>query len=265
MKTVSKLTALVIAVMASALASCGGDREKYLFQYIDFEETIPYSQTDKTMPRCSFKIMVLKDVGTDTVFADAFNRDVSQFVFGSDTPDVRQALINFVNEELDDFRDYVESVKAEAAESNTQPHYYDREYNIRTRRGYGNGFDIINCFTSVYRYEGGAHGSTYMSCRNYRIEDGSVVTPEEFFMDGYQETMKPMLEKKLLEHAGVSDRSQLQEAGYFPDVAIYVPDDFIISRDSVSFIYNQYCIAPYSTGVTTLTFAYKDLPEGLIR
>ncbi|MBO4560557.1 MAG: DUF3298 domain-containing protein, partial [Bacteroidaceae bacterium] len=104
-----------------------------------------------------------------------------------------------------------------------------------------------------YQYTGGAHGGTLITCRNYRLEDGSVVTLDNYFKPGYEKVLIPILDKLLLKETGSPDREHLDEYGYFPEVPMFVPDNFEILKDSIAFIFNQYDIAPYSTGITTLT------------
>ena len=71
----------------------------------------------------------------------------------------------------------------------------------------------------------------------------------------------PELERKLLEYAECSSREELDEHGYFSNEPMYVSDNFEIREDSIDFIYNQYEIAPYSTGITTLTVAESDIRD----
>ena len=77
---------------------------------------------------------------------------------------------------------------------------------------------------------------------------------------GDRKVLIPVLERKLLEYAGCSSRDELDEHGYFSEDPMFVSDNFEIRQDTIDFIYNQYDIAPYSTGITTLS-----VPEDEIR
>ena len=73
------------------MVACSEKGDKYAFQYVRFNETLPYTQ-GKDHPSCVFDLNVLKAHGTDTIFADAFNVDISNFLFGRRTTDVRGAI-----------------------------------------------------------------------------------------------------------------------------------------------------------------------------
>jgi hypothetical protein len=256
MKTGRNIIALFILL---AIASCKDKGDKYAFQYITFKKDIPYTQ-GKEHPSISFDINVLKAHGTDTLFADAFNLDISYYMFGKRTTDVRGAMIHFIDSLIEVFKqDNKEQIEF-AREEGYEARDIDHEYILNTEVHYGNHKDIIGHFINFYQYTGGAHGGTFITCRNYRLEDGSVIMLDDYFKPGYEKVLIPVLERKLLEYAGCSSRDELDEHGYFSEDPMFVSDNFEIRQDTIDFIYNQYDIAPYSTGITTLS-----VPEDEIR
>ena len=255
MKQLRLLIVLMIALIAVA---CSEKGDKYAFQYVTFKEALPYTQGNEH-PSCVFDLNVLKAHGTDTIFADAFNVDISYYLFGKRTTDVRGAMIHFIDSIIDVFKeDNKEQIKY-AKEEGVEPRNIDYEYIINTEVHYGNHRDIIGHFIKTYQYTGGAHGGTFITCRNYRLEDGSVVTLDNYFKPGYKEVLIPILEKKLLEYAECSSRDELDEHGYFSNEPMFVPENFEIHQDTIDFIYNQYDIAPYSTGITTLSVSNDEI------
>ena len=249
MKRCKILIALIAIIAATACTEKG---DKYAFQYVTFKETIPYHQGQEH-PSCTFNLNVLKAHGTDTMFADAFNVDISYFLFDKRTTDVRGAMIHFVDSVLNVFKEDNKEQIRYATEEGFEPHDIDYEYVINTEVHYGNHRDIIGHFINLYQYTGGAHGGTFITCRNLRLEDGSVVTLDSYFKPDYEKVLIPILERKLLEYAECSSREELDEHGYFSDEPMFVSDNFEIRKDTIDFIYNQYDIAPYSTGITTLS------------
>lgn len=256
MKRCKILTALIAII---AVTACTEKGDKYAFQYVTFKESIPYKQGQEH-PSCSFDLNVLKAHGTDTVFADAFNVDISYFLFNKRTTDVRGAMIHFIDSVLNIFKEENSEQIRYAQEEGFEPRDIDYEYVINTEVHYGNNRDIIGHFINMYQYTGGAHGGTFITCRNYRLEDGSIVTLDNYFKPGYEKVLLPVLERKLLEYAECSSRDELDEHGYFSNEPMFVSDNFEIRKDTIDFIYNQYDIAPYSTGITTLS-----VPEDEIR
>lgn len=257
MKT--RISVLIFA-MALTLASCRDNGDKYAFQYITFKQDIPFERGQEH-PMCSFDINVLKAHGSDTIFADAFNKDISEALFSMSTTDVKHAMTVYLDTIINRFKNDNLEQRSFARANNMEPTAIDYEYTISTDISYGNNKDIVGCHIKWYEYTGGAHGTTFISCRNYRIEDGSLVTLEDYFKPGFQKRLIPLLEQHLLEYAGCSNRNELDEKGYFSDVPMYVPEQFEILSDSVRFIFNQYDIAPYSTGITVLTVANNEIRD----
>lgn len=242
-----------------ALGACRDKGDKYAFQYVSFKQSLPYKQ-DNAHPSCNFDMHVLKAYGTDTVFAEAFNRDISEFLFGKNSPDVRSAMISFIDSIILLFKAENDEQVEFAKEGNYEARAIDYEYVINTNITYGNNRDIIGHFINSYQYTGGAHGGTLVTCRNYRLSDGSLVTKDNYFKPGYEKRLIPVLDSLLLIEAGCSSRDELDENGYFSNEPMFVPDNFEIRQDTIDFIFNQYDIAPYSTGITTLS-----VPEDIIR
>ena len=249
---------LLSALMILLLASCqSGD--KYAFRYISFKYDIPYKQ-GKEHPSCNFDMKVLMAYGTDTMFANAFNRDISEFMFNKSTTDVRQAMTEFIDSLIVVFKQDNQEQIEYANEGGFEPRDIDYEFVLNTEVHYGNNTDIIGHFINWYQYTGGAHGGTFITCRNYRLADGSVVTLDNYFKPGYEKVLIPVLERKLLEYAECGSRDELDEHGYFSNEPMFVPENFEIREDTIDFIFNQYDIAPYSTGITVLS-----VPEDEIR
>jgi len=240
------------------LTACQEKGDKYAFQYVSFKQSLPYTQ-GKEHPSCSFDINVLKAHGTDTLFADAFNVDISYFLFGKRTTDVRGAMIHYIDSMINIFKEDNKEQIRYAKEEGYEPRDIDYEFVINTEVHYGNHRDIIGHFINMYQYTGGAHGGTFITCRNYRLEDGSVITLDDYFKPGYEKVLIPILDKKLLEYAECSSRDELDDHGYFSNEPMFVSDNFEIRKDTIDFIYNQYDIAPYAQGITTLSVPEDDI------
>lgn len=250
---------LILLIILLAAVACSNKGDKYAFQYVTFKNVIPYSQ-GKEHPSCSFDLNVLMAHGADTLFADAFNADISEFLFDKRTTDVRGAMISFIDSVFKVFKEDNDEQIRYASEEGYEPRDVDYEYIINTEIHYGNNKDIIGHFINMYQYTGGAHGGTFITCRNYRLADGSVVTLDNYFKPGYEKVLIPVLERKLLEYAECGSRDELDEHGYFSNEPMFVSENFEIRQDTIDFIYNQYDIAPYATGITTLS-----VPTEMIR
>ena len=139
MKLFRPIIAITLMLLAAACTEKG---DKYAFQYVTFKQSIPYTQ-GKEHPSCDFDINVLKAHGTDTLFADAFNLDISEFMFGKRTTDVRGAMIHFIDSLIEVFKqDNKEQIEF-AREEGYEARDIDYEFILNTEVHYGNNKDII--------------------------------------------------------------------------------------------------------------------------
>ncbi len=112
-------------------------------------------------------------------------------------------------------------------------------------------------------YTGGAHGSHAVSCDNFRKSDGSLVKLSELFRDGsYQDV--------LLEHVAAYIRNSLPEnapALYdnWEDTlkSTFDENHFFIDREALTIVYQEYDIAPYTSGAQFFPVAYADISNEL--
>ena len=51
----------------------------------------------------------------------------------------------------------------------------------------------------------------------------------------------------------------LNEVGVLLDTDLYIPDNFLLGKKGVTFLYNTYDIAPYYMGRFELTVPYKEI------
>lgn len=51
----------------------------------------------------------------------------------------------------------------------------------------------------------------------------------------------------------------LQSVGILLDTDIYIPENFLLDKNGVTFYYNRYEIAPYAAGDFSLTVPYDEI------
>ena len=210
-----------------------------------------------------FNIDLLEPL-SDCRFADSINADVAEWLFRKPGLSVNDAMYEYIEEKIDAFRLDNDENRRYSLEEGYEPHFFDYEAVIDATLATGCRRGVIGVDYVVYEYLGGAHGSTLVTCRNYSRKDGHLLGLDDVFRTGYQDTLLAVLENRLLEKTGCTERRQLDEVGYFSDAEMFIPDNFRLKRDSVVFIFNQYDIAPYSTGITELAVAYRELPRKFV-
>lgn len=121
-----------------------------------------------------------------------------------------------------------------------------------------------NCFLSVYRdtyeYTGGAHGSTVRASDTWHLHQGRLIPMSYYFSrdtNYYERLIAIMIEQaevNLSENPGI----------YFDDFRALIikhfnPESYYLTLEGMAVYYQQYDIAPYSSGIVVFTIPYEQL------
>ena len=130
---------------------------------------------------------------------------------------------------------------------------------------------ILNFTSDTFEYTGGAHPNSWNIWLNFDKSNGRLLTLKDVFMAGSEKPMSEMLLKELieemadrLEDSNIKSLKDLQDAGILDSTPMYVPENFLLEKEEVSFLYNKYDIAPYSVGVITLSLPYESVEKYMI-
>ncbi len=84
-------------------------------------------------------------------------------------------------------------------------------------------------------------------------------------MQGAEKRLAEILQDKLEAAVGAADLNELKDKGYLNVTDMYAPQNFILGKSEITFIYNIYEIAPYEQGITKLSVSYSDLEDLLTK
>ena len=118
---------------------------------------------------------------------------------------------------------------------------------------------IINYIFKEEYFGGGAHPTTNVIVKRFNTVTGQPVELWDVFVDSCSAPLESLLTRRLMEQQKVRSLDDLHEMGYLDMVDMFVPKNFWMYDDSVTFFFNQYEIAPYALGQTCLTFTYEEL------
>jgi hypothetical protein len=109
-------------------------------------------------------------------------------------------------------------------------------------------------------YTGGAHG---MISTFYQILDKTTNTPllqTKLIKKEHHAEVLDMAEKQFRANAGLSETSDLEKAGYwFKDNKFYLTENYCITQDGITWLYNPYEIAAYAHGTIEVSISKDDL------
>jgi len=123
--------------------------------------------------------------------------------------------------------------------------------------------NLLSLRLDKFGYTGGAHGANIVMYRVFNLQTGKPVELEDLFIEGYQEELTRILEKKLRRLNGITPDENLYESGFLID-SLSFTRNFFVNNDGIGFYYNVYEIAAYATGSTELFCSFYDL-KGILR
>lgn len=119
---------------------------------------------------------------------------------------------------------------------------------------------VLGYISTVETYQGGAHGSYVIGYLNFDARTGRFLDTWDVFQEPKRTALIDAITKQLLADNGCKTVDELREQTSITVLGdVFVDNNFLIERDGITFLYNQYEIAPYSSGLISVTLNYKQL------
>lgn len=276
---------LVLSVMATCLVSCfllsGCNGQKQIdsetVKTVKVEEQA-HLQDDTVSPTCQITIdysYLAKSDAADSI-VQRINRTIQAHILGKEytrmNPEV--AVDSFKNTYINNYRKDVNEFYQEDIKNGTPkdelPTWYNYEYGLTTYFSEGKE-GILNFIAETFEYTGGAYPNSWNKWMNFEKNTGKLLALKDVFMAGSEKPISDMLLEELitematrLEDSSITSLEGLQNAGILNSTNMYVPDNFLLEKEKVSFLYNKYDIAPYAVGIITLSLPYTSVEKYMI-
>lgn len=262
-----KLLSAPAVLLAAAMltASCGGNTGKrgnandsIMFDSIKVDSTLSLTE-DTAGPRCHVSLCLTYAKGKNADFINdsiirsgVLSPDYFSITSKKISPEV--AVDSFVKRYLAEYkRDYGEMYKAVGGGASFNCDYIVKTYVIDDNDKY---FTYI---ANVYSYGGGAHGNSVIIARNIDTATGKIVSLKDLFVPGFEEELNDLIVKALCKKYNVNDIEGLREKTIFYGIDTYAPDNFIIGKDDITFIYSPDEIACHAEGEIRVSIKNKDM------
>jgi len=118
----------------------------------------------------------------------------------------------------------------------------------------------LSTYTDKYQYTGGAHGNTLRSSSNWNLNTGLNIKMEELFYNN--EDFVPLIIDQIIK---IAEKQIIQDSNiYFENykeliVNNFNPNNFYLTPIGITIFYQQYEVAPYSSGIIEFHIPYNDL------
>jgi len=262
----------VVAVLSLSITACGGGAkknaatEKPTFDSVVVDTTVSMTG-DEDSPKCQVKLHILYAKGAnaqlvnDSIIASGIlstdeNADGNKNV-GSQT--IPQMVENFVAVYLKNYKEQCAEMLKEGFDDTS----CNNEYIVSTSviEGRNGGITYI---IEGYSYTGGAHGLGFTETMNFDFAAGKELAYGDVFTEEGEILICDAIVEDVIRQYGVKNLNELKERGVFELGDVHIPDNFILGKDSVTFIFQPYEVAPYCEGEIRSTLAYSDLQGSMI-
>ena len=257
--------ALAVLMVGCGLSSNGDSAYRHVF----IEEEARLADTDNS-PYCDFAIDFTYLDEVDSV-AVRMNRSIQREFLGDDyaTLEPVAAVDSFRNAYLADYRNEVgaifEKERANASSEEEIPAWFSQTYSLVTFVEEGQG-GVINATANYFVDMGGAHPHQWSQWLNFDFVTGRILEKDEVFHLEASADIEAMLLDKLIrmqaeEHPDtqVNSLEDLQNMGFLQHTNMFIPDNFLLSKRGLLFLFNRYDIAPYSAGEIVIEVPYEEI------
>jgi hypothetical protein len=117
---------------------------------------------------------------------------------------------------------------------------------------------LLTFYIEQYAFTGGAHGLQTRDYTVVNLRTGRPVSLNEIFSGDYETALTDLLTKKVRKMHNIGPDKELTDNGFFVET-IKPTNNFYITINGIGFYYNQYEIAPHSSGAEDIFIPFADL------
>ena len=244
---------ILAAVSCGLICGCAGDpqKEELKTKSIEFSEVTPLQEGTPYDFTMEMQIEWPED-GTNRKALKEIQKGITDLLFGSEleTTDIEYAMKAYNNRSVDfyvqDNEEYLEDTEEEWGFMMNWSESIDGSF-LDPYKG------MVSYLKYAYGYSGGAHGMDALTCRTFDLKTGREIFDEDLFKPGYEDRLTETLRANLL--SSVEDPDMLFETDITPS------DNFYLTSEGITYIYQRYEIGPYAIGIIKVTVPWKEIQD----
>ena len=265
---------VLIALLLTGMAGCDwiAPSDDSPYNHI-FREQEAHLTEDASSPFCDFSIdytyLEAKDDSIATLINHAIQREWLGDAYATLPPEM--AVDSFMNVYIRNYRNEVGTLyqadKAKATSGEAIPQWYDQTYSLVTFVEEGHA-GTVNASANWFVDMGGAHPNQWSRWMNFDFVTGKPLRKQDVFKAEAKQDIESLLLDKLIRQQAeqhpeenVTSLEDLQKLGFLQMTNMYIPDNFLLSKEAVLFLFNRYDIAPYSAGEIVIKVPYEEIGQ----
>ena len=223
---------------------------------IEMNRTMPLD-TNADAPVCKV-VLDVAEISDGTESAKRMNRTIMQHAFGISSGLMEAAADSFCASRFSRYKEHLQPLYEADKRHNVNSAWYDYRYDVAATYELGRRHTLCYEIT-VTRYEGGAHDVTEYHCLNFDLSTGELVTLNDLYQPSYPGVLLPLLMKELQEQFDCNNLEALHRKGILRLTDLYIPGNYRLEEEGITFVYTPDEIASYETGTIRLTIPYGAL------
>ena len=229
-------------------------------------------------PTCNVTIdfMYLRPSSEEDSLSTKINEHLQRITFGTSCnklqpeASIKAMRDNYITSYRNELLPYYEADLKNGVLPEEMPGWYNYEYNISSELKIARD-SILNYSVTHFENTGGAHPNTFMNWRNINANTGKILTKADVFTKDSDKQIIDLITKQLVAEANkrletdtITNLQGLWDNGVLLNIDLYVPNNFLITDQGVTFLYNRYDIAPYVFGDFQLNVPYAEIENLMI-
>lgn len=248
----------VFVSLTALLFSCSSDEEDAIqFATVKSDKTVQLSN-DVNSPSCNVHLELAYATDDNGHKAEIINNAIESRLLDIENLPMQQAADSFASVYATNYKKNFLPLYNQDRGDESKRSWYEYHYIIKSEAGKGHKASTAYNIYLDY-YEGGAHGIIQHLTMNFENKTGRTLSLADIFVPGYEHQLNVLLLNALQEKTGCRNITELHDKGYLYSMDMFPSENFILSDDNITFIYNPYEIAPYAAGTTELTITYSSL------
>jgi hypothetical protein len=245
---------LFSSVLALLLCACSEESETITFETVTADKTVALT-ADSLSPTCSVNIRLEQATPSSGRAGEIINATVTERLLDRNDDNMQKSAEAYVDEYTSNYLRTLLPLYNQDSDDIHKQAWYHYHYIINSHTQAGSKGTLVYLADLNYR-EGGNHAINQQVIMNFEAKPGRLLNIRDVFIEGFEEQLKPILLKALQEKTGLDTMKALHDNGYLNNSDIYMPENFILGSDAITFVFNPDEIAPYSVGSIELTIAY---------
>ena len=245
---------LFTSALVLLLCACSEESETITFETVSANKTVALT-ADSLSPTCSVDIRLEQATARSGRAGEVINATVTERLLDRNDDNMQKSAEAFADDYTSNYRRTLLPLYNQDSDDSHKQAWYHYHYIINSHTQKGSKGTLVYLADINYR-EGGTHAVNQQVIMNFEAKTGRLLNIRDVFIEGFEEQLKPLLLKALQEKTGLATMKALNDNGYLRHSDIYVPANFILGSDAVTFVYNPDEIAPYTVGSIELTIPY---------